>query len=589
MIEKKIMTRIAAVLNRLTKIAKLIFAQSNDAFDNFFSLYQNRLQSYPPEQIAQKMLQEPIFTKFLESAIKTHLKKTYSTHQPRSIEDTAERVFDNIVEKLPNILSSYDPDRGLPLVGWLRSTINQYSKTVYNVGQLHQKELPIDAIYNENNIPSNAGGIVNIPGSEYSQFLPQMQDQTSTNVQNLQFQIENLYEKLYSDELEKTPVARRQELTQAIKNQIADKKNRLKAYYYQQGTVQDNSQMEEYNRQQMVEKSVQVIPYKQLSETIEGMMKYTGLGGYNKVGGGGDNRFYPASAFFKPKVGGNNETNVMLSKILIESMMRAERARKLTNTKNDMFGARDTLVRNNDFKTNLLETLKQKMAEYQIDPEIQKLMYSHVANFSERMLLHKPRELDEMTRMAYYIIEKKNMFPGKEWNQLTDEEKNQITSSVHQQMEYGYGNEMAVRQYRANHPDGGHYVNGIGREVSPTQGLTPELRGQLMLQEVNNLTQDKWGYEVSSTLPYDSSHFYKKKPDQKRQRNPYKNVEPEKQEIIYSPQATNTININACYQQIQSIRTATQTLIEYAEWCDKNELYHEAEITQSNIRKAIKI
>jgi hypothetical protein len=120
------MISIAAILNRLTKITKLTFAQSNDAFDNFFSLYQNRLQSYPPEQIAQTMLQEPMFIKFLEKAIKTHLDKTYPTYQHRVIEDTAEYIFDNIIEKLPNILSSYNPSRGVPLVGWFKSTINQY-------------------------------------------------------------------------------------------------------------------------------------------------------------------------------------------------------------------------------------------------------------------------------------------------------------------------------------------------------------------------------------------------------------------------------------------------------------------------------
>lgn len=448
-IEKKIVIRIAAVLNRLTKIAKLIFAQSNDAFDNFFSLYQNRLQSYSPEQIAQKMLQEPIFTRFLESAIKTHLEKTYSTYQPRVIEDTAEYVFDNIVEKLPNILTSYDPSRGVPLAGWFNSTINQYSKNINNIELQYRKEFPIDANYNQNNIPSNAGDVVNTLGREYSQFLPQMQDQTSTSVKNLQLQIENLYEKLYSDELENIPEVRRQEITQAIKNQIADKKNRLKAYYYQQGIAQDNSQLDENNRAQMVEKSVQNTPYEQLSEIIENQIQY-------KKGRAisGENRFYPASSFFTPNFG-DKELSKKMSRILIESMMRVGKIQALTNTKNNMFESRNTgeKITSDGFKTMLIQTLIKTMSQNQIEPEIQKQMLNHVENFNERELQHKPRELDEMTRMAYYTLEKNNMFPGRNWNQLTDVEKEKISSNVQKQMEYGFGSEMAVR--KLNTGDGG--------------------------------------------------------------------------------------------------------------------------------------
>lgn len=578
-IEKNIMTRIAAVLNRLTKIAKLIFAQSNDAFDNFFSLYQNRLQSYPPEQIAQKMLQEPIFTRFLERAIKTHLEKTYSTHQPRVIEDTAEYVFDNIVENLPHILTSYDQSRGLPLVGWLKSTINLYSKSINNTGLPHQKELPIDAISNENNMQSNAGGIINIPGYEYSQFLPQMQDQTSINVKNLQFQIENLYEKLYSDELENIPVARRQELTQAIKNQIADKKNRLKAYHYQQGTAQDKSQIEEYNRQQMVEKSVKNIPYEQLSGIIENQIQY-------KKGRAipGENRFYPASSFFTPNFG-NEELSKKMSRILIESMMRVGKTKALTNTKNNMFEARNTgeKITSGGFKAMLIQTLIQAMSQNQIEPEIQKQMLNHVENFNERELQHKPKELDEMTRMAYYTLEKNNMFPDRNWSELTDTEKEQISSNVQKQMEYGFGNDMAVRKLNTEKSATGYTHEGIDRLSRPTQNLTPEMRNQLMIQEINNISKGQRGYSVPATLPHNSPYFYKPK-------SKTKNIsadEPEEQEIVYSPQAINQTYVNACTHEMQSIRTAAQTLIEYSEWCDKNELYHEAEKTQSMIRKAM--
>lgn len=579
-IEKNIMTRIATLLNRLTKIAKLIFAQSNDAFDIFFSLYQNRLQSYPPEQIAQKMLQEPIFTKFLESAIKTHLEKTYPTYQPRVIEDTAEYVFDNIVDKLPYILSSYDPKRGVPLIGWFNSTINLYSKKINDIGSANQKELSIDANYNKNNIPSNAGEIINIHDSEYSQFLPQMQDQTSTNIQNLQFQIENLYDKLYSDELMSIPVARRQELTQVIKNQIADKKNRLKAYYYQQENAQDNSQLDENNRTQMIEKSVKNIPYEQLSGIIENQIQYKKSRAIS-----GENRFYPASSFFTPNFG-NEELSKKMSRILIESMMRVGKIRALTNTKNNMFEPRnmDDRITNGGFKAMLIQTLIQTMSQNQIEPEIQKQMLNHVENFNERELLHKPRELDEMTRMAYYTLEKNNMFPDKNWDQLKDAEKEQISSSVQRRMEYGFGSEMAVRRLNTgDEGTTGYTHDGIDRLSRPTKNLTPEMMNQLMIQEINNISQGQKGYNVPATLPHNSPYFYKPK-------SKTKNIsadEPEEQEIIYSPQTINQTYVSACAHKMQSIRTATQMLIEYSEWCDKNELYHEAEKTQSMIRKAM--
>jgi hypothetical protein len=155
-----------------------------------------------------------------------------------------------------------------------------------------------------------------------------------------------------------------------------------------------------------------------------------------------------------------------------------------------------------------------------------------------------------------------------------------ITSRTQKQMEYGYGNEMSLRKFNPDTEYTGHqYTNGVDRLPRPAQNLTPELRRQLMIQEIDNISQGKTGFSVPATLPHDSPYFYKGK----SKNSPVE----DNQEIVYSPQAVNQTYVNACKSEMESIRIATQMLLEYSKWCDKYGMYSEAEKTQSMIRQSM--
>lgn len=583
------MIRLAAQLNKLVRIAKFIYARTGQAFENFFDLQQRRLESIPIErrpEYAQQLMSEPLFSQFLERKIKSYLDQTYSTYEPRVREDAFDGVYNLMIDNLPQVLSKYSANTGVPLMGWISSTIKMYAMREIDRAQKHQRAFSNNDIFNWNDMQSNAGGIPNIPGDEWGNFHNKMS--TNDPIWGMYEQLEQVYNQINALKSKPLPTIRDKEALSILMNWSKDMESRIHNYTHdsrdqtRSATPEEQLEVQDLSRENISEQSRKNIPLSELAEIMDRMtMRGKNYARRNNISENGN---YPASSFFHQETLHQDEsTRSLMSKLLMESMMEAQRHFSLMNSKDALFSNdKRQKIQNQNFKPLVIQYMIQKMSERHISPEIQKRVIEHIEYTNDREMVNKPQELDEMMRIAYYNWAKNNFFPGKNWAQLTNEQKQFIVNDTHARMEYDRGGVMHVRKFDNNpQVSQAKFPGGIDRVPRRTRNLTTEMRNQLMMQELSNLSQGKSGFELGANLPINSPYFnvLKRKPDGFEQHQ-------ESQEMVYAPVNTNGAYIQASRNQLQMIRTALNNLITYAEWCDKNELYGQSESTYSTIKVA---
>lgn len=550
------MRGIIALANRHHIAAKLVYSQANDAFGHFFSLNQARIQDNPENKAAiiSSMLQEPILIKYIEKKAWQLLRRMYpGMHQRQG--DIVNEIVSEALLNLEHNLQKYDPNQR-SLEGYVTQAV---AFAVYSANNTMRKQTKAPGNKSTLNLDSNK-----IENDEYGGYdtNPDFIEHLGDTIPDKNGYMEQLNElERLENQLNDLKMYGAQDYTKdkyvpdtmiALKNKIARLKNQIYG-----SNLNDAEPVNEMS--DIYSKHQSDVPT-ELSEHFYNMIRFPKSNRDKNL----PNGLIPTHRFFAQHIQSiNPEYQKLISKLMFETMLDLRQSFNQSRHKSDDIKTDRTfgvLNIKEEFQTKLI----QKMVQNGIPSDIQEQVLNYTGKQGaaqdasvNREMYYRLMESDELTRFAYYSYYKNMLYKDEDWSQLSDENLLFLATATYQQMDYANNNAMAVRSYDQHR--GSKALDYVPRT---TKNIPKDVAMEIMLKEVHNLKAQKQGQEMFASLPHGSEYFHKPK------------TEYTDESVGQTPETAYNGVIN---DQAMSIQACNETLLVYANWCDKQGLHRNAD------------